>query len=155
MTDTIGVLINSMNGGFYIPKNIKRLYDEQRRLKEPSYDGICPYTSDIADRTDPSLIYLFEKYFLENRYIIIQQIPSKYKGFISIEEYDGSENIVLLEDKLELHKLRVEAQKMRDCLLKIKTIFDLDPSIVCSDQQKLLASGLIDVLQSEIDLHKH
>jgi hypothetical protein len=154
MSYTFPVLIHPGIGGFNIPKNIKHLYDSNRRQREPSYAGICPCTSVVEDRTDPYLIHLFEKYFLENIDIVIQQIPSKYKGFISIEEYDGSEKIVLLEDKLELHNLRAEAQKMRDCLLKIKTIFDLDPSIVCSDDQKLLAEGLIDVLQTKIDLHK-
>lgn len=154
MEETFSVLVNSGNGGFQIPDDIKRLYDDQRRKKEPSYEGICPFTDKISDRTDPYLIYLFEKYFLENRYIVIQKFPLKYKDFFGIEQYDGDETIVLLEDKFELHKLRVEAQKMRDCFIKIKNIFDLNPNIVSTGTQILLAKDLIDVLHLDVDLHK-
>lgn len=91
--NSIKVLVNSCYGGFGISDIALSLYLKKKIEIDPNYKV---YECSLS-RTDPILVECFEElgneFNKEYAQIRIEEIPAKYKDYLEIIEYDGSESI--------------------------------------------------------------
>lgn len=127
----VGIVINICYGGFGISEWARQQFKERARA-----DGYIPQ----PERTDEKLIELIEAHGsrVNGLYssLIIEYIPNDYyiNKCYRIDEYDGSETLVLLHNKYKLKKITeiIQNEKLSESVRieQTKQLLDLFEEIV-------------------------
>ena len=107
MSDKTEVLYNGCYGGFNLSNEAsmeinKRLQDNEKKVDKRLH---------LKYRFHPVCLQVYhllgqEKFSGKNSHILIDVVDTKYKDFITIENYDGLENIQIDVNEYNLHKIK-------------------------------------------------
>lgn len=107
------VIYNSTFGGFHLSPKMVKMYEEKTGKQLDEYDDIYGNNYDL--RADKDLIEIIENMSEEDRYwdsctyISIQEVPDDYDWYI--DEYDGSESVMLTWKESKIRNLCKEGKE--------------------------------------------
>lgn len=133
MSNKIRVLYNTCYGGFTFSEEA---FDEiNKRLSEKGKKTLRSVYSDDYDRYEPIYLEVYDllgpqKFSGKNSKIEFELVEEKYKDFITIDEYDGLETVMVNTDNSLLFEIRgvINSNSLSDSekLEKIKKITDYE-----------------------------
>ena len=103
------VMYNNRIGGFGLSNAAIKLYNQRKPEDAPDVSEAGYASGRDLDRTDPVMVQvvreLGDKTNTAFSRICLEELPDEYKGFYSIDEFEGAETVRIEHDKYSLHRI--------------------------------------------------